>query len=83
VAVSARQACILGWFVITCPMAMKGRKSIYRGKDLTKMRSGLLTPRGNQAFELARKELAQRHRLNPEDVSTGDVMEFLALRLHP
>jgi len=63
--------------------AMTGKKNLYRGKDRSKVRSGILTPRGNQAFEMARKELARLHRLKPEDVSTGDVMEFLALRPRP
>jgi len=59
---------------------MTGRKNLYRGKDRSKIRSGLLTPRGHQAFEAARKELARLHRLKPSDVSTGDVIEYLALR---
>ena len=55
---------------------MTGRASIFRGKDLRKMKRGALTEVGNQEFEAARKRLAKM--AGRKTASDGDVIEALS-----
>lgn len=55
-----------------------GRDSIFRGKDLKAIIRGAVTPKGREAFERRRKELAKRTKRPVEHVSDGDLIEYLA-----
>lgn len=57
-----------------------GRRAIYRPKDKPGGRvTGYLTKTGKRAFEGARRRLAAREGVKPEDVSDADTTEYLAL----
>jgi hypothetical protein len=56
-----------------------GRPSIFRGKKGGTRVHGIVTPAGSIAFEQARKRLGKLVGHDVEDVSDGDVVEYLAL----
>lgn len=55
-----------------------GRQSVFRGKLGGQRIQGIITKRGGECFEGARRELAQLVRREPPQISDGDVIEFLA-----
>lgn len=59
-----------------------GRESIFRGKVPDNRVQGQLTPKGQQAFDVAREQLLRLYHSvmghKPSTVSDADTIEFLA-----
>lgn len=55
-----------------------GRQSVFRGKKGGQRIQGLVTRRGGECFEGARRDLARLTQREPTQISDADVIEFLA-----
>lgn len=55
-----------------------GRPSLFRGKDRTRPVSAYMTPAGKQKLHAARVRLAKIVKWDADDITDGDVCEFLA-----